>query len=717
MISHQELSAQQVASYIMDYEDHFTSHEYRNLFWTSFESFINKEDPSPECYYQKNHSNLFADNSDSGEDHEISLYNNLNQPELDLENSIDNEVIGHESENLADHENYLGDKNPIEDDEVTISTQEKGKLFAKANQVSDYQLQGKDLENWCVWDFISRAEKIRIRQACRRKDFSENVDNNMIVNQSDDDDNELVNGENTARSSNLAEISTPNASGGHQKLIVHFQSEHIEATTHCSSIRSLDKKFIPVPIGPSLPRCDQEEVKARYCRLMLILFKPWRHANDLRLLGQSWELAFSEFLEQLECSSDFKTKMKNMQLLHECRDSGRDHFSDHQKKGHRGRYPASEEITNASVREENDDFGPVNPEVILDHLQSISDCNSRRIARSKEIVSDCLLSAEKSGMFDTTVEQFYDLNKNTVENSGNKLNEIDFVEKVDDCNLHLEEQWKAEYELRCDQWKRKASTTHISENSITSSSLNVGETNSSAVNDGSALRNALQSQNVIDLEPSIQQLGNLNIPTTIDEPVLVIDEMIKEFTLNTEQARAFQIICEHSLKKQSSPLRMYLGGAGGTGKSRVIKALKEFFIRRGQSRRFRLASYTGVAAKNISGMTVHAALSINQRNKSGSQSKTHRDLVAMWEGVDFFFIDEISMIGCTMLYKISEALIDSKSIDAPFGGINLIVAGDFAQLPPVGETRLYANIDTSKNRSASTRNQETVFGKLLWLSK
>jgi ATP-dependent exoDNAse (exonuclease V) alpha subunit len=61
-------------------------------------------------------------------------------------------------------------------------------------------------------------------------------------------------------------------------------------------------------------------------------------------------------------------------------------------------------------------------------------------------------------------------------------------------------------------------------------------------------------------------------------------------------------------------------------------------------------------------------------------------------------------------------LIDSKGINKPFGGINLIVAGDFAQLPPVGETRLYANVDTSKPNSASTRGQETVFGKLLWLS-
>ena len=50
MISHQEMSAQQVASYLMDFEDHFTSHKYVSVFWTSFERFVNENDPSPECY-------------------------------------------------------------------------------------------------------------------------------------------------------------------------------------------------------------------------------------------------------------------------------------------------------------------------------------------------------------------------------------------------------------------------------------------------------------------------------------------------------------------------------------------------------------------------------------------------------------------------------------------------------------------------------------------
>ncbi|KAJ7120679.1 hypothetical protein C8R43DRAFT_862262, partial [Mycena crocata] len=78
--------------------------------------------------------------------------------------------------------------------------------------------------------------------------------------------------------------------------------------------------------------------------------------------------------------------------------------------------------------------------------------------------------------------------------------------------------------------------------------------------------------------------------------------------LNVEQARAFSIIAEQADAPDSKPLRMYLGGQGGTGKSTVINALQDYFVGRGQARRFRLASYTGVAARNISGMTLHSAL-------------------------------------------------------------------------------------------------------------
>lgn len=60
---------------------------------------------------------------------------------------------------------------------------------------------------------------------------------------------------------------------------------------------------------------------------------------------------------------------------------------------------------------------------------------------------------------------------------------------------------------------------------------------------------------------------------------------------------------------------MYLGGAGGTGKSHVIAAVTEFFNRCGEGRHFRLMLYMEVAARNIASMSLHSALNLNQCQK------------------------------------------------------------------------------------------------------
>ena len=114
-------------------------------------------------------------------------------------------------------------------------------------------------------------------------------------------------------------------------------------------------------------------------------------------------------------------------------------------------------------------------------------------------------------------------------------------------------------------------------------------------------------------------------------------------------------------------------------------------------------------------MTLHSVLCLNQRSKGGSQGRSWCDLIAMWEGVDYLFIDEVSMIGCSFLLKISEALTEAKQSTKAFGGINIIFTGDFAQLLPVGETQLFSHIDSHKKKVGTKHGQDDVFGKLLWL--
>ena len=45
----------------------------------------------------------------------------------------------------------------------------------------------------------------------------------------------------------------------------------------------------------------------------------------------------------------------------------------------------------------------------------------------------------------------------------------------------------------------------------------------------------------------------------------LIDSIVKNFTLNTEQERAFRIVANHAVQPSGETLRMYLGGMGGTG--------------------------------------------------------------------------------------------------------------------------------------------------------
>lgn len=216
--------------------------------------------------------------------------------------------------------------------------------------------------------------------------------------------------------------------------------------------------------------------------------------------------------------------------------------------------------------------------------------------------------------------------------------------------------------------------------------------------------------------PAILTLTGNNVSDGGPNPIRLIDSIVEKWSLNTEQEQAFRIIATHASRSKMTmnepKLRMYLGGPGGTGKSTVISAVKEYFEQMHEERRFRLASFTGIAAKNISGQTLHALLRLLQAGQAAKRgSKTNQELIAMWRGVDYLLIDEVSMIGCGLLAKINMALELAKESKSPFGGINIIFCGDFAQLPSVLDPHLYSPLDTTSNKS----KPDLILGKVLWL--
>ncbi|KAJ7710920.1 hypothetical protein B0H17DRAFT_914768, partial [Mycena rosella] len=130
-------------------------------------------------------------------------------------------------------------------------------------------------------------------------------------------------------------------------------------------------------------------------------------------------------------------------------------------------------------------------------------------------------------------------------------------------------------------------------------------------------------------------------------------EVIRIFKLNKEQRKAFRLVTDHASGTPSMPLRMYMGGMGGTGKSQVIHAIIEFFTCRKEEYRFMVLVPTGSTAALLNGSTYHSVFKIPRESKS----KNHDDVEGIrnegsslaavnehLQGVDYVFLDEILMV-------------------------------------------------------------------------
>ena len=149
------------------------------------------------------------------------------------------------------------------------------------------------------------------------------------------------------------------------------------------------------------------------------------------------------------------------------------------------------------------------------------------------------------------------------------------------------------------------------------------------------------------------------------------------------------------------PYRVYLSGPGGVGKSHVIRLIHSDTLKllrlsgtiEPGDVTVLLTAPTGVAAFNISGMTLHAALLLG-KSKHGFQPLSHDRLNTLRSRLSkliLLIIDEISMVGCNMLFEIHKRLQQIKGTppDVMFGGVSILAVGDLYQLPPVCQPPLF----------------------------
>lgn len=191
-----------------------------------------------------------------------------------------------------------------------------------------------------------------------------------------------------------------------------------------------------------------------------------------------------------------------------------------------------------------------------------------------------------------------------------------------------------------------------------------------------------------------------------------IKESVKKYSLNEEQERAFRIVANHAVSPCSEQLKMYIGGMGGTGKSQVLKALTHFFSVRNEAHRFVVVAPTGNAVALLGRSTYHSMFGINELSGGSNLSQVRGRIM----GVDYVFLNEVSMLSARDLYKLSNQLCKVLNIfDIPFGNMNMVFSGDFSQLPPAmgGENvSLYSRVIGAL--SSNMKSQEEAVGKALW---
>jgi hypothetical protein len=171
--------------------------------------------------------------------------------------------------------------------------------------------------------------------------------------------------------------------------------------------------------------------------------------------------------------------------------------------------------------------------------------------------------------------------------------------------------------------------------------------------------------------------------------------------LNIEKRMAHGIIANHLAAhmdgQQPRQLLMMVIGQGGTGKSTLLNAITTSFERLDASHLLAKTALSGVVASLISGTTLHwfGGLPIQRTPQSDvwpDDSQKHvkvrrkkNILPPLW-----LAIDEVGMCTLNLLTLLSQVAGKVKVDDGkanttvPFGGLNVLIMGDFHQFPPVG---------------------------------
>lgn len=143
-----------------------------------------------------------------------------------------------------------------------------------------------------------------------------------------------------------------------------------------------------------------------------------------------------------------------------------------------------------------------------------------------------------------------------------------------------------------------------------------------------------------------------------------------------------------TLKLLKAGENIFLTGSAGAGKTYTLNQYIDYL----KIHRIPVAitASTGIAATHMNGMTIHTWAGIGIKDHLSEQElkrmKERKYLREHLENVKVLIIDEISMLHAKQFNLVNQVLKYFKGNHEPFGGIQIVVCGDFFQLPPVGKS-------------------------------
>ena len=155
----------------------------------------------------------------------------------------------------------------------------------------------------------------------------------------------------------------------------------------------------------------------------------------------------------------------------------------------------------------------------------------------------------------------------------------------------------------------------------------------------------------------------------------------KQLKLSSEQ--------QNVLKAAIDGTSLFFTGSAGTGKSFLLREIVTALQKKHGKSHVYVTAPTGIAACNVGGITLHSFASIGLGKGSAYILAQQIQKVACkrekWKMCKVLVIDEVSMLDGHLLDKLN---IIAQCVrcqpEIPFGGIQLVLCGDFYQLPPVG---------------------------------